>query len=355
MALSPVSERFMQRCFDLARLGAGKVSPNPMVGAVLEYQGRIIGEGFHQYYGQAHAEVNALASVLPADRPFIPHSTLYVSLEPCDIYGNTPPCTQLIIQKKIPRVVLSCFDHSPGVDGAGAERLRNAGVEVIVGVLGEEGRRLSLPRNTFVRRQRPYVILKYAQSKNGVFAPPGNRQLWLTNEYSRRLTHKWRSETDALLIGANTALADDPKLTNRHYFGGSPLRVVLDREGTLPRALSVFDGQSPTLIFTEMNPPPPADNLGYCPVSFDGQLAGNVLKELARRKISTLMVEGGIRTLQHFIKAGLWDEARVFIAGSYVAEGRMAPLLPEPPLEARRLGNDELLLFRNSLQSLNLH
>ncbi|MCO6479242.1 MAG: bifunctional diaminohydroxyphosphoribosylaminopyrimidine deaminase/5-amino-6-(5-phosphoribosylamino)uracil reductase RibD [Phaeodactylibacter sp.] len=349
-------EAYMQRCFDLARLGAGRVSPNPMVGAVLVHGGRVIGEGYHQAYGQAHAEVNAVNSVLPADAGLIPYSTLYVSLEPCNIYGKTPPCTSLILERKIPRVVISCIDHSPGVDGAGASRLRQAGVEVKVGVLRREGQLLSQPRNTFVRMGRPYVILKFAQSKNGVFAPLENRQLWLTNNYTKRLVHKWRSEVDGILAGANTALADNPRLTNRLFFGPSPRRVVLDRKGTLPPVLSLFDGQQPTMVFTETPVTKKrGKNISYHYLSFDENMIGSLLKSLAAQNITTLMAEGGIKTLQLFIQSGLWDEARVFIAGKYLAEGRAAPHLPEPPAKTFRLGQDELLLFHNSLQSLNLH
>ncbi len=349
-------EIYMQRCFDLARLGAGRVSPNPMVGAVLVHEGRIIGEGFHQAYGQAHAEVNAVSSVLPADAHLISRSTLYVSLEPCDVFGKTPPCTNLIIERKIPRVVISYFDHSPGVDGAGISRLRQAGVEVVVGVLRREGQLLSQPRNTFVRLGRPYVILKFAQSKNGIFAPPENRQLWLTNNYSKRLVHKWRSEADGILAGANTALADNPRLTNRLYFGPSPRRVVLDRYGTLPPSLSLFDGEQPTMVFTE-NPSVKAGgkNISYHYLPFGENMIEHLLNSLAAQNITTLMVEGGIKSLQLFLHSGLWDEARAFIAGKYITEGRMAPQLPEPPARTLRLGGDELLLFRNPLQSLNLH
>ena len=352
----PQQELFMQRCFDLARLGAGKTSPNPMVGAVLVHDGRIIGEGYHQAYGQAHAEVNAINSVLPADTPLIPFSTLYVSLEPCDIQGKTPPCTRLILERKIPRVVLSYIDHTPGVDGAGIERLRRAGVEVEVGMLGREGQALSLPRNTFVRERRPYVILKFAQAKNGVFAPPDNRILWLSNEYSKRLAHKWRSEVDAILVGANTALADNPRLTNRYYYGPSPRRIVLDRQNTLPKSLALFDGQAPTLVFTE-NPAArePEGNIDCHYLSFDEHLVKQLLQKLASLDIATLMVEGGIKVIQLFIRAGLWDEARVLLAGKYVPQGRMAPLLPGPPLKTYSLREDEALFFRNPLQSLNLH
>ena len=203
-------QRYMQRAFDLAALGKGNVTPNPIVGALLVYEGRIIGEGYHRAYGEAHAEVNAVDSVQPEDRKYIPHATLYVSLEPCNIHRNTPPCTLLILRERIPRVVISCLDHTPGVDGSGVQRLRDAGVEVAVGVLEEQGRRLSNIRNTYVQQRRPYVILKWAQSADGQFAPQTQQQLWLTNAFSKRLVHKWRSEVDGVLVGYQTALTDDP-------------------------------------------------------------------------------------------------------------------------------------------------
>jgi diaminohydroxyphosphoribosylaminopyrimidine deaminase/5-amino-6-(5-phosphoribosylamino)uracil reductase len=225
-------EHFMQRCFDLACLGAGATSPNPVVGAVIVHQNRIIGEGYHMAYGKAHAEVNAVRSIRAEDRHLLKQATLYVSLEPCNIHRNTPPCTLLILEESIPRVVVSTVDHTPGVDGSGLARLRAAGVEVTVGVLEKEGQRLSQARNTFITRHRPYILLKYAQSANGIFAPEDNRQLWLTNPYSKRLVHKWRSEASAILVGANTAIADNPRLNNRLYYGKSPVRVILDLKGT---------------------------------------------------------------------------------------------------------------------------
>lgn len=346
----------MRRCFDLARLGAGNTSPNPMVGAVLVHEGRIIGEGYHQAYGQAHAEVNAVNSVLPTDAHLIRHATLYVSLEPCDVYGRTPPCTRLILEQKIPRVAISCIDHSPGVDGAGIGRLRKAGVEVTVDVLRKEGMELSLPRNTYVRLGRPYIILKFAQSKNGIFAPAENRRLWLSNNYTKRLTHKWRSEVDAVLVGANTALADNPRLTNRLYFGRSPRRIVLDQDGSLPSSLSIFDGQEPTLVYSgDEAAEKTRHNVTFHRLPFDGRMMSRLMESLAGQNITSLLVEGGIKTLRQFLDAGLWDEARIFVAKGYITEGRPAPLLPAQPLRSIPIGQDELLFFRNPLQSLNLH
>lgn len=339
---------FMKRCFSLARLGAGRTSPNPLVGAVLAYEGRIIGEGFHRAYGEAHAEVNAVNSVAPENQGLLPYSTLYVSLEPCDIYGKTPPCTNLILEKKIPRVVVSCLDHTPGVNGAGIERLRAAGVDVSVGLLEAEGQALSRPRNMFVSAHRPYVILKFAQSANGMFAPPDGRQIWLSNAFSKRLVHKWRSEFDAILVGANTASIDNPRLTNRHWFGKTPVRIVLSRSGKLPPGLALFGPEAPALLVSELPPGPDLKNSAeWLPLPFNDGFIGSLLGELARRNITTLFIEGGIRTLELFLESGYWDEARVFVTETHLYPGRPAPQIPVEPKSGFRLGGDQLLVFEN--------
>ncbi len=339
----------MQRCFDLARLGAGRTSPNPMVGAVLTYRNRIIGEGYHQAYGQAHAEVNAVNSVKESDRHLLPYSTLYVSLEPCNIHRNTPPCTLLILQERIPRVVISYIDHTPGVDGSGVARLREAGVDVVVGVLRQSGQQLSQARNTFVQEHRPYIILKYAQSADGFFAPEDNVQQWLSNAYSKRLVHKWRSEVDAILVGANTVLADNPRLNNRLYFGASPCRIILDRDASLPGGLNVFDGAQPTLVFSEHLSAKAGErpaNTERILLPFDDQLLPELLRRLASQNISTLLVEGGLKTMQRFLNEGLWDEARVFTAEKTIGKGRPAPTLPCPAERSFALGSDRLQWYR---------
>lgn len=341
-------QMYMQRCFDLARLGAGRTSPNPMVGAVIVHRERIIGEGLHQAYGQAHAEVNAVRSVQPEDRHLLPESTLYVSLEPCDIQGNTPPCTLLVLQERIPKVVVACLDRTPGVDGSGLDRLRQAGVEVELGLLQAQGERLSQVRNTFVVEHRPYVLLKYAQSANGLFAPPANEQLWLSNAFSKRLVHRWRSECDAIFVGANTALADDPQLSNRLYFGGSPLRLTYDRDGSLPPSLRLLSDGRPTLVFAHEQPvwlEQPGVTANWQPLPAEQPIVPAILHALAQRRISSLMVEGGLATLQAFIDSGLWDEARVLTGNRYLNAGRPAPLLPVKPVFTCPLGSDQLTQY----------
>lgn len=343
---------FIRRCFDLARLGAGSVSPNPMVGAVLVHAGRIIGEGYHQRYGGAHAEVNAVASVAESDRGLIPQSTLYVSLEPCCIYGKTPPCTNLIIQQKIPKVVISCLDLTPEVSGKGVEILRAQGIEVITGVLEAEGKALAAARNVSVRENRPYVILKMAVTRNGFFAPQDRRQFWITQAPAKRLVHRWRAEVDAILVGTGTALADNPQLDNRHYFGKSPLRIVLDRDLKLPTSLFLFSDNQKTLVICDRAPASsPSNSLEYLSIAFDAHFWENLLSRLWHDyKLGVLLVEGGAKVLDSLISTGLWDEARVLEGDKTLEQGVAAPLIPGIPVKKIPLGLDELKVYRNMRQ-----
>ncbi len=344
---------YMQRCFDLARLGAGAVSPNPMVGAVLVYQHRIIGEGYHQAYGQAHAEVNAINNVKAADRHLIKDATLYVSLEPCCIYGRTPPCTSLILKHKIPRVVISVVDQTPEVSGQGLAILRAAGVEVQTNILADAGAELAQIRNTFAYQNRPFVLLKYAISQDQKLAPIPSKQLWLSNAYSKRLTHRWRMEYDAILVGTNTAAIDNPALNNRLYYGRSPLRIVLDRYGSLSQNLKIFDGQQKTLVFIspEQTKKQEIDQVEYIPIDFSKDFIPNLLEELASRNISSLQVEGGQKTIESFVNSGLWDEARVFQTQKWIGNGLIAPDLKQAVHQHLKLDNDTLLIYKNAVQA----
>lgn len=340
-------ELCIRRCFDLARLGNGKVSPNPMVGAVIVYRDRIIGEGYHTAYGQAHAEVNAIASVKKTDRNLLKKATIFISLEPCNFYGNTPPCTELIIREKIPFVVFSGFDNSPEVDGKSVEILRKAGCQVSYGLLQKEGDRLAAFRNVFVTKKRPYIILKYAQSQDG-FLGKQNEPVWMTNAFSKRLVHKWRSESGAILIGTNTAATDNPQLTNRLYFGNSPLRIILDKNLKLSRSLNIYDDSIPTWIITEKSKNDKAfEKTRFINIQFDKNLIYNLLDRLYEQKINSLIVEGGASVLHSFLNLGLWDEARVFIAPGFLQNGIKAPLLPIAPDAKYDLVSDQLYVFRN--------
>lgn len=343
---------FMRRCFDLARLGAGSVSPNPMVGAVLVHNNRIIGEGYHQKYGEAHAEVNAIRNVMPEAETLLEQATLYVSLEPCCIYGRTPPCTNLILDKRIPKVVISCLDATPGVSGRGVQILREAGVEVITGILEEEGKELAAIRNTFVQQERPYIILKYAQSLDGFLAQPG-QQTWISNAYSKRLVHKWRSEVAAILVGTNTAAIDNPQLTNRLYPGSSPLRIAFDKTGRLSPTLHLFDDSTPTWIITERLPAHASSfqQTQFIQLDFGRPILPQLLKRLYEEKKNTLLVEGGRHVLEEFLQQGLWDEARVFVGNRLLYSGVQTPVLPTTYQKKKELDGDFLYIYRNSLST----
>lgn len=340
-------ELYIQRCLDLARLGAGRVSPNPMVGAVLVYEDRIIGEGWHQKYGEAHAEVNAVKSVKPEDQHLLAKATLYVSLEPCCIFGRTPPCTDLIIKHKIPKVVISCLDQTPEVAGTGVRILQDHGVEVISGVLEEQGKELARFRNNFVTRQRPYIFLKFAQTLNGFMGQP-DEQIWISNAFSKRLVHKWRSEVDAILVGSKTALVDNPQLTNRLYFGKSPLRIVLDRNLTLPKDLNIFHQPHETLIVTEASSDQrPETNIQYLQLDFDQDFLNQLLQHLHQQKVTTLLVEGGAKLLQSFIDQDLWDEALILVGNKTIEKGIPAPLVSGNITTRFSLGKDQIIRYQN--------
>mgnify|MGYP002335619706 CR=1 FL=1 len=338
----------MRRCFDLARLGAGWASPNPIVGAVLVHNGRIIGEGYYPRDGESHAEVRAVGSVKEEDRHLIKESTLYVSLEPCNIYGRTPPCTNLILDQKIPHVVVAARDLTPGVNGSGLERLRNAGVKVEEAVLPEIGERLSRYRNVYVSEQRPYILLKYAQTENGFLAPEPSRQYWLTNGYSKRLVHKWRTATDAILVGSGTARVDNPALTSRYFQGRQATRMVIDRKGNLPEDLQLFDGQHPTWVLTE-NPKEDRANLRYISQDFSAtDWLQSLLTQLATEKIAHLTVEGGAWLLSTFVQQEFWDEARVFSTSENWASGKRPPDLGVDPSRSFQLASDKLSVYYNN-------
>lgn len=339
-------ELYIRRCIELARLGAGNVSPNPLVGAVLVHKNRIIGEGYHQEYGKAHAEVNAVASVKTEDRSLIPHSTMYVSLEPCCIFGRTPPCTDLIRRERIPRVVISYLDNTPGVQGKSLKILEDAGVEVITKVLHDQGEALFKIREVYNKEQRPYIILKYAVSRDHFFAPLEAKQFWISNKYSKRLVHKWRAEADAILIGTNTALTDNPSLTTRHYFGDSPTRVLLDRQLRVPDDYNIFQGPTPTLVFTEKEKSS-GSNVEYIKHNFQENSIFELVKHLHSRKISSLIVEGGVQLIRNFMALNLYDEIRVLKGNSYLKEGKKAPQIATSPIKTVQIDDDELLYYHN--------
>ncbi len=317
----------MQRCLQLAAMGAGKVAPNPLVGAVLVHTSRIIGEGFHQKYGEAHAEVNCMNSVAETDRALINEATLYVSLEPCAHHGKTPPCADLIIKHKIPNVVIGCRDSYVEVDGKGIEKLKASGVQVIYGILEKECLELNKRFFTFHEKHRPYIILKWAESSDGKIAADANSRLLISNELTNRLVHKWRTEEAAILVGTNTALLDNPSLTARLWPGNNPVRLVIDAELKLPTNLKLFDGAVKTVVFN-FHKNAETENLIYYQLAKSGNLLPQILEALYNMQIQSVMVEGGSKLLQSFIDEGLWDEAIVICnEGLIVGNGLNAPML----------------------------
>lgn len=339
-------ELYMRRCIEIANMSLGKTAPNPCVGAVLVYENRIIGEGRHEHYGHAHAEVNAIRSVAPEHQDLIPHSTLYVSLEPCFHYGKTPPCAELVIEKKIKRVVVACEDPFPLVAGKSIEKMKANGIEVVVGVLEKEAQLLARRFFTTVHKKRPYVLLKYAVSADNYMGSE-EEQVWLTNPISRRWVHRWRSEEAAILIGTQTALTDNPQLTTRYGFGKNPSRIVLDRQGRLPKDLAIFNGESPTWVITE-NETVEYPHATKIYLTWDDAFLEHLLSFLYEKRIQSLIVEGGRKILNSFIKAGLWDEARIFQTDHCLGKGIFAPMLTHAILvDTKKILNDELKIFFN--------
>ncbi len=336
-------ELYIKRCFQLAKLGDHKVGPNPFVGAVIVYNDRIIGEGYHQQYGGNHAEVNAYKSIRKSDLPYLPESTIYVNLEPCFHYGKTPPCVDLILREKIKKVVISCKDPHPNVAGKSINRLQENGVEVIIGVLEKEGQFLARRFLTSLDKNRPYIILKYAQSEDGFIGQEG-KQVWLTGSLSKRLVHQWRSKETAILIGTNTAEIDNPRLTNRLYSGGSPIRIVLDAKGRLPHHLHVFDGAAKTYFIAEKEIQHP--NIKTILHDSKNESLSDLMSKLKEINIKSLIVEGGAQVLKSFIQENLWDEARIFKAAIFLKSGIKAPVLPKGEIyQKKKVGEDILHLI----------
>ena len=327
------NEQYMNRCIELAKLGAGNVAPNPMVGAVLEFDNKIIGEGYHQKYGEAHAEVNCINSVEEEKKFIIEKSTLYVSLEPCSHYGKTPPCVDIIIKNKIKKVVIGCIDVYKEVAGKGMQKLKDAGIEVISGILEKDCIDLNKRFFTFHQKFRPYIILKWAQSVNGKIAGtlpllfPGeetHKRIYISNNYSNRLVHKWRSEEAAILVGTRTAMQDDPLLTTRLWAGRNPTRIVIDKELQLSPVLKVFNNEAKTIIYNSKK-----DSIGEHLVHIkleNENFLEQLLDSLFEMNIQSVLVEGGAKTLQSFIDNGLWDEARVITNENlFIENGIAAP------------------------------
>ncbi len=339
-------EIVLQRAIDLAKLGAGYVSPNPMVGAVITHQGEIIGEGYHQKYGEAHAEVNAVADVFLKHEnaaELLKEATLYVTLEPCAHFGKTPPCSDLIIQHQIPEVVIGCTDPFSKVNGKGIEKLQNAGIKVTTGILEQECLALNKRFFTRVEKQRPFIILKWAQTINGYFATKDGSRKWISGKEAKMLVHQWRSEEDCVLVGKRTAEIDNPELNVRLVNGKNPKRAVIDRDLKLDKKLHLFDNTIETFVFnkelTAIN-----GQVKYIGIEdFEYFLPQYLLYQLYLQDIQSVIIEGGIKTLQMFIAAGLWDEARIFISPIAWEDGLKAPEINGIQENLTDIGRDKLL------------
>lgn len=345
-----VHEQYMHRCLQLAKLGAGNVAPNPMVGAVLVHEGRIIGEGYHREFGEAHAEVNCLASVAEEDRQLIPASALYVSLEPCAHFGKTPPCTDLIIRNKIPEVVIGTRDPFKDVNGKGIEKLKAAGIEVLQDVLKHECIELNRRFFAFHQQHRPYIILKWAQTADGKIGSGTAKRLMISNEYTNRQVHKWRSEEAAILIGTNTALNDDPSLNVRSWKGNDPVRLVIDMDLSLPSSLKIFNRKQRTIVFNTIKHEE-SGALSYYQVTNDVSLIHQVLNACYRVNIQSILVEGGAKLLQSFIDNDSWDESRVITNNDlFAGTGLTAPVLSNATeLRKENIHTDSITYFANNV------
>ncbi len=341
-------ETYMKRCLQLAKNGLGNTYPNPLVGSVIVYNGKIIGEGWHKKAGEPHAEVHAINSV--KNKELLSKSTIYVSLEPCSHFGKTPPCANLIIEHKIPKVVIGCIDSFSEVAGKGVEKLKQAGCEVILNVLEAECLTINKRFFTFHNKKRPYIILKWAETADGFIAPflPNSKTSFaISNDYSRQLVHKYRTEEQAILVGTTTVLNDNPSLDARDWFGQHPTRIIIDKSNKIPDGFNVKNKKNPTIIFTEQENCVHSINIAYECIQFDTHLISNILTYLFEKNIQSVIIEGGTFTLQQFINNHLWDEARVFIAETKILEGVKRPEFNFIPKKTIKIKNNQLKTYIN--------
>jgi diaminohydroxyphosphoribosylaminopyrimidine deaminase/5-amino-6-(5-phosphoribosylamino)uracil reductase len=342
-----IHQKYIKRCIQLAKNGLGTTYPNPMVGSVIVYNNQIIGEGWHRKSGEPHAEVNAINSV--KDKSLLVKSTIYVSLEPCSHFGKTPPCCDLIIKHKIPNVVVGTIDPNSNVAGTGIQRLIESGANVTFGVLEKECHELNKRFFAFHQKKRPYIILKWAESHDRFIAPLTKEKIepvWIANEFSRQLVHKWRSEEQAIMAGTNTVLEDNPKFDVRDWKGENPMRIVLDRTGKIPKDFFIKDEKTKTIIITEQENVTSSENCIYENAIFDIKLTKVIVNILYKYGIQSIIIEGGKQTLQSFIEDNLWDEARVFIGNIHLESGLKAPLI-NGNFQTRNIKDDQLKLVYN--------
>jgi diaminohydroxyphosphoribosylaminopyrimidine deaminase/5-amino-6-(5-phosphoribosylamino)uracil reductase len=342
-------EQYMQRCLDLAANGMGKVSPNPMVGCVIVHEDLIIGEGYHQQFGEAHAEVNAIHSVLAQygdeAASLLANATAYVNLEPCAHFGKTPPCADLLIKHGLKKVVIGNTDPFASVSGKGIAKLKDAGITVELNMLAEKCAWLNRRFFTRIKQQRPFIILKWAQTNNEFFAPTTGTQQWITGPIAKQLAHKWRGEEDAILVGKNTVLIDNPQLTNRSDSGKNPIRIVIDRSLSVPITHHIYNADAKTIIFNEVKTEV-VHNIHFIQMEdMQFYLAQKIAFQLYLMDIQSVMIEGGVQLLNQFITADLWDEARIFTSSDNWPDGIKAPTLTGEIIEKLTIGNDQLTVL----------
>ncbi|WP_264553728.1 bifunctional diaminohydroxyphosphoribosylaminopyrimidine deaminase/5-amino-6-(5-phosphoribosylamino)uracil reductase RibD [Flavobacterium sp. N2038] len=345
-----IHEKYIKRCIKLAQNGFGTTYPNPMVGSVIVYDNKIIGEGWHKKAGEPHAEVNAVRSV--KDKSLLKKATIYVSLEPCSHFGKTPPCCDLIIAHEIPNVVVGTVDPNEKVAGNGIKKLIAAGANVTVGVLENECHELNKRFFTFHQKKRPYIILKWAESEDSFLAPEKQidqerKPVWITNPYSRQLVHKWRSEEQAILVGTQTVIDDNPKLNTRDWAGNNPVRVVLDQNNRISKDSFIFDDSVKTLVFTKSSNNLSTENTTFVAIDFNKNIIPQILEVLYQNQIQSIIIEGGLQTLQTFINEDIWDEARIFIGKTTFNKGTKAPVIQKGTKTKSYIQNDELIYLRN--------
>jgi len=348
-----IHEKYIKRCIELAKTGLGTASPNPMVGSVIVHNSTIIGEGYTSPYGGNHAEVNAINSV--KDKEMLKKAILYVSLEPCNHFGKTPPCSDLIVKCQIPKVIIGCIDPFDKVAGKGIEKLRKHGCNVEVGVLEDECVELNKRFFTYHTKKRPYIILKWAETKDGFISPhlgplpKGEvaKPIWITNQYSRQLVHKWRGEEQAILVGTNTAINDNPKLDVRNWQGKNPIKIVLDRNLRIPKNYDLFDKRTKTIVLTEKKNEEGAENLIFERIDFSKDIAKQICEVLYKDTIQSVIIEGGSQTLQTFIDTNLWDEARIFMGDVTFNKGMNAPVIEGKEIIRQTIQADILKILKN--------
>lgn len=344
----------MSRCIELAKNGFGTTYPNPMVGSVIVHNGQIIGEGWHKKSGEPHAEVNAVNSV--KDKSLLKNATIYVSLEPCSHFGKTPPCCDLIINFKIPNVVIGTIDTNTKVAGNGIKRIKESGATVTVGILELECLALNKRFFSFQQKKRPYVILKWAESQDGFIAPQSEikedtinkrEPFWITNTFSRQLVHKWRSEEQAILVGTKTVIHDNPKLDVRDWNGNNPIRIVLDKNNRIPKDSHVFDNQTKTIVLCQSTNIDSQENTFYEAINFEKNISFQVMEILYKHSIQSVIIEGGRQTLQSFIDENIWDEARIFINDTPLNAGVKSPVIDRKNSIKNKINNNSLFIIRN--------